>query len=217
MIIAGENLGKVHFLRLEQYLAGETIASIHRRPPQMDKHILPGIEKFTPTDCEKLEALLVDVFQFLAGSDVEVKRSELADFNSQWAKNKTLEDTLFTGLLPQLLKDRGEDLLVQDGAATGKRGMPSTPPGRHKDLGLKAVRFRAFLREKLTDDEYRKFFTSLLAWSDAVARALAGQYRMLDESSEHEKAARALGAAFPMDHDLKLNAAEIDELADLIK
>ena len=73
------------------------------------------------------------------------------------------------------------------------------------------------LRAKLSEEEYRKFFTSFFAWCDAIARAIAGRYRGIGEVSKAENSVRALNAAFPVDSDLQISAEELENLSIMFK
>jgi hypothetical protein len=69
------------------------------------------------------------------------------------------------------------------------------------------------LLERLSTEEYREFFESVLSWADLLADALSGQYYRRGERTDHEMAARALRAAFPIAQDLALGVERLRDLA----
>ncbi|MBA7707701.1 hypothetical protein ES703_116579 [subsurface metagenome] len=222
-IVAGENLGWVHFLQLMVPLdvpriSGEPIigeVTPVKKEPRLATRTMKMRERFTEEEWRMLTDLPHDVFTFVAGADARVAKEEMAEFNDHFANTSVLEDPLYMELLHDMVSDAEHELAGSWMRLDEPGVTPQAEPDRSQRFLKRSQRIRAFLRGKLTDDEYRAFMVSLLAWADAVARATGGQHWNFADMSKQERAARDLRAAFPVDSDLDIDAEFLAELAEV--
>lgn len=189
LIVAGENLGSVHFLQAENLPLTEPtapigLAEIRKSGPHV--FVPEARARFSPHEWSLLEDFPRDLFAFITfgprsqrdehGNDGLFDPEELDHFNRMLIGKSALESPLFCELLCNL----PEAELKQADILDSKR----------------ILQIIALLRIKLSEEEVNKFQASVKTWTDAVASALSGRSYVSGKWTRHEKNSRALRALF---------------------
>ena len=144
-------------------------------------------EKFSQEEWELLKLLPFQVFYLVAGADGKIDQEEIGQLQKDLRDAPFYKDALHKELSLDILSSDIKALIREAGDIT--------------KLAERTRQIKAFLKQKLTPEEYQKFLGSMFMNGVKIARASGGGVLGLGDkvSAEEKRALAAFAATFELD------------------